>query len=61
MSTFIRSALIALVLTNASVATARPVQTPQWTDMSDRYGGHDSNSPEDNKAFWEYMSRHGGN
>jgi hypothetical protein len=32
----------------------------QWTDLSDPYGGHGANTPEGNRAFWDYMARQGG-
>lgn len=60
MSTLIRSALVALVLTSASatIASAASVGS-NWTDESKQYGGHSPNSPEGNRAFWDYQSRHG--
>ncbi len=59
MSILIRSALIALVLTSAPVAMARPANNIGWTDMSKPYGGYDPNSPEGNRAFWDYIGQHG--
>lgn len=31
-----------------------------WTDMSKPHGGYDPNSPEGNRAFWDYRARQGG-
>jgi hypothetical protein len=59
MSTLIRSALIALVLTSASAAIAAPANDGGWTDMSKPYGGYAPNSQEGNRAFWDYQGRHG--
>jgi hypothetical protein len=61
MSTLIRSALVALVLTSASagLAVARPAVDPQFTDQADQYGGFNPNSQEGNRAFWENQTRHG--
>jgi hypothetical protein len=59
MSIFIRSALIALVLVSAPAAMARPAHTSQFTDRSDPSGGYDPNSPQGNRAFWDYQSQHG--
>ena len=59
MSTIIRSALVALVLTSASagLAVARPALDTQLTDRSDAYGGFAPNSQEGNRAFWESQTR----
>jgi hypothetical protein len=57
MSTIIRSALIALVLTSATASIAAPVRTP---DTSNPYGGFAPNSTEGARAFWEYQSQHHG-
>jgi hypothetical protein len=59
MSTIIRSALIALVLTSASGAIARPA-TP-FVDQSSPTGGFSANSQEGVRAFWDYQARRGGN
>ena len=60
MSTLIRSALIALVLaTGASAAMAQPVHDRDWVDLSKRHGGYNPNSPEGNRAFWDYQNRMG--
>ena len=61
MSTLIRSALVALVLTSASAAMAAPSDNRTWTDRSQAYGGHDADSQEGARAFWEYQTRRGGN
>jgi hypothetical protein len=57
MSTIIRSALIALVLTSTSAAIAAPAGT--WTDETKQHGGYDPNSAQGNRAFWDYQGRHG--
>ena len=60
MSTLVRSALVALVVMSASTAAmARPAHNNGWTDSSDPYGGYAPNSPEGNRAFWDYIGRHG--
>jgi hypothetical protein len=56
MSTIIRSALIALVLTSATASIAAPSFTP---DTSKPNGGFDPNSAQGNRAFWDYQSQHG--
>lgn len=58
MSTIIRSALVALVLTSASAAMARP---GDFVDQSRPDGGYAPNSQEGVRAFWDYQSRRGGN
>ena len=59
MSTIIRSALVALVLTSASagLAVARPASDAQRTDRSDVYGGFNPNSQEGQRAFWDSQAR----
>jgi hypothetical protein len=37
----------------------RSAPNPDWTDMSDPYGGHDPNSQAGNRAFWDHIARHG--
>jgi hypothetical protein len=69
MMKLIRSALIgAALLAAASSAMAQTVYSPYhariapnpgWTDMSDPYGGYDPNSQAGNRAFWDYIARHG--
>ena len=60
MSTLIRSALIALALaTSVSAAMAQTARDPNWVSKSDPYGGYNPNSPEGNRAFWDYQNRHG--
>ena len=55
MSTFIRSALIAVaLLSSVSVASAR------FEDNSRSPSSYDSNNPDDVKAFWEAQQRSGG-
>ena len=56
MSTIIRSALVALVLTSASVAMAQSRYVP---DQSKPYGGYAPYSQEGNRAFWDYQARRG--
>jgi hypothetical protein len=56
MSTIIRSALIALVLTGATASIAAP-RTP---DLSKPYAGYDPDSTQGARAFWEYQSQHHG-
>ena len=60
MSTMIRLGLLALVLTSASAATARPAFNASWTDMSQAYGGFAPDSQEGMRAFWDKSARHGG-
>jgi hypothetical protein len=56
MSKTILSIVLALgVLSGAVQAIAQPKTT--FTDMSQRYGGHAPNSPEGQRAFWEYQAR----
>jgi hypothetical protein len=43
------------VLTGPSIGVAQTVP-----DQSDQYGGHDPNSQEGNKAFWDQQSRKSG-
>lgn len=57
MSTVIRSALIALVLTSASAAIARPVAHSPLIDQSQPYGGFAPDSQEGNRAFWDRQAR----
>jgi hypothetical protein len=59
MSTIVRSALIALVLTSASAAIARPATS--LADQSSPTGGFSANSQEGARAFWDYQTRRGGN
>jgi hypothetical protein len=57
MSTIIRSALVALVLTSASAAMAQPSR--YLPDQSKQTGGYSLNSQEGNRAFWDYQTRRG--
>jgi hypothetical protein len=69
MMMLIRRALIGAALlaaTSSAMAQtvyspyyARTAQNPDWTDMSDPYGGHEPNSQAGNRAFWDYIARHG--
>ena len=64
MSTLFRSALLALALTSASVAAvpvanAASVRDPHFSDNRDPYGGYSPNSPQGNRAFWDYQSQYG--
>ena len=59
MSTILRSALVALVLTSASAAMAAPAQDTSFTDQSQLYGGHAPNSQDGIRAFWDNQARHG--
>jgi hypothetical protein len=72
MSKFIQAAAIAAVLlVGAFSARAHAVShthkappiahnpSSSWTDMSKPYGGYDPNSPEGNRAFWDYRARQG--
>lgn len=59
MNTLIRSALIALVLTSASASMAAPASDQYFTDTSKPHAGYAPNSPEGNRAFWDYQGRHG--
>lgn len=71
MTKFANAALLAaLLLTGASVTSAEAVtrqsgdaavHNPHWTDLSDPYGGHSPNSPQGNRAFWDYQARQGTN
>jgi hypothetical protein len=38
---------------------ARAVATPAPASESDPYGGHNPNSAEGNRAYWDYQGRHG--
>jgi hypothetical protein len=71
MTKFIRPAVVAAVLfagasstmahsTDHSHNTAHAAHNPTWTDMSKPHGGYDPNSPEGNRAFWDYKARQGG-
>ena len=73
MTKLIQPAVVAAVLlalaSSAMAHTAAPSYgsaqttrnpTPAWADMSKPYGGYDPNSPEGNRAFWDYQARHGG-
>ena len=57
MSTLIRSALVALVLTGATAAMAQPSR--YLPDQSKPSGGFSLNSQEGNRAFWDYQARRG--
>jgi hypothetical protein len=60
MSTLIRTALAALmIISGASAGIAAPARDSGFTDMSQPYGGYDPNSPQGNRAFWDYQSRQG--
>lgn len=59
MSTILRSALIAFVLTSAPAAMAAPAHSPYFTDMSKPYGGYAPNSAQGNRAFWDYVGQQG--
>jgi hypothetical protein len=39
---------------------AQAAHNPTLTDMSKPNGGYDPNSPEGNRAFWDYKARQGG-
>jgi hypothetical protein len=59
MSTFIRSALIAVaLLSSVSVASAR--FNRDLEDNSRSPSSYDTNNPDDVKAFWEAQQRNGG-
>jgi hypothetical protein len=60
MTKFITALLIATVVVGAATgASARPARSITWIDQSQPYGGFDPNSPEGNRAFWDYQGRHG--
>jgi hypothetical protein len=59
MSTLLRSALIALVLTGTTAVVAAPAHNYGWRDWSKPYGGFDPNSQEGQRAYWDYQSQHG--
>ena len=59
MNTLIRSALIALVLSSASVSMAASADD-QYTDNAKTARDYNLNSPEGNRAFWDAQTR-GGN
>jgi hypothetical protein len=72
MTKFANAALLAaLLLTGVSVTGAEAVtrqrsdsaavHNPHWTDLSDPYGGYSPNSPQGNRAFWDYQARQGTN
>jgi hypothetical protein len=70
MSKLIQSVLaVAVLLIGTLSSTADSAPRPngstrgaasQWTDLSDPYGGYGANTPEGNRAFWDYRARHGG-
>ena len=60
MSTLIRLTLLALVVSSASAATARPSFQPSLIDRSQAYGGFDPDSQEGQRVFWDNMTRRGG-
>ena len=63
MSTLVRPALMALVLASGVLASsgsatmAQPARDPNWTDLSKPHGGYPPNSPQGNRAFWDYQNR----
>lgn len=65
MTKFTRLALVATVLLTG--ATSAIAQTAGRADFragaaaseSDPYAGHNPNSPEGNRAYWDYQGRHG--
>jgi hypothetical protein len=70
MTKFTRLALVATVLltgaTSAIAQTAgradlraRAVTPPAAASESDPYAGHNPNSAEGNRAYWDYQGRHG--
>jgi len=60
MSTLIRSALVALVLTGASAAAmAAPAKNAGLSDNSKPNSAYDLNSPEDARAFWDNQASRG--
>jgi hypothetical protein len=71
MTKLIRLAVVATVLLAGASSTmaqsadhshnaAQAAHNPTLTDMSKPYGGYDPNSPEGNRAFWDYKARQGG-
>jgi hypothetical protein len=55
MNTFIRSALVALVLVGAPAAMAQSPYNPGWVDKSKPHGGFRPNSQAGNRAFCDYQ------
>lgn len=55
---FSPQAVTATPFVHRTATIVRPVRNYPWTDMSDPYGGYDPNSPEGNRAFWDYMDRY---
>jgi hypothetical protein len=39
--------------------SARAVQSRASSNGADPYAGHNPNSPEGNRAYWDYQGRHG--
>lgn len=70
MTKLVQSALaVAILLTGAMSSMAGSAERHRgpacgtanhWTDLSDQYGGYGPNTPEGNRAFWDYRARHGG-
>lgn len=63
MTKFTRLALVATVLltgaTSAIAQTAGRADRAAAASKSDPYAGHNPNSPEGNRAYWDYQGRHG--
>jgi hypothetical protein len=59
MSTMIRLSLLALILSSATAATARPAYNSSLIDRSQSYGGFAPYSQEGQRAFWEKTTRGG--
>jgi hypothetical protein len=56
MNRLTRSVLLAAALLAGGSAAAMAVEPPP-PDQSDPYGGYYPNSPEGQRAFWDYQTR----
>ncbi len=49
----------AIAASNDRNGSARVVKSQSLSNEADPYGGHSPNSPQGNRAFWDYHGRHG--
>ena len=57
MSTLMRFALVALILTSAGgTAMARPIHDRWYSDVETSFQGYSPNSSKGNWAFWDNMT-----
>jgi hypothetical protein len=59
MTTLFRSAIVIVAILSSASATMAAPRSSQLIDQSQPYGGFDPNSPDGNRAFWDYQSRRG--